>query len=219
MLSFRQLNHFVFNCHELALRAASHQLRVHRTMTRRRQNQVLFPNPMAQQTPRRQVARRFVDQAGKQAMQMLRSSSTKVSGPSDPRPLSRDLIVTKTFEYTPVGTGNISITPAFISAAFPGGAAVFTRFRLVKISAWSEVNIGEPALELRIVDDESTFVDRGTPGALLAQLHISPTFNLRNTWQDSTDTTVLAVGNQGITTTSVVIYHITVEMRSLPDTP
>jgi hypothetical protein len=119
----------------------------------------------------------------------------------------------------PVGTGVVSITPAFISAAFPGGPTVFTRFRLVKFSVYAELNVGEPTLLFRIVDDESTFIDRGTPGAMLAQLHVSPTFSLRNTWQDSTAATVLATGTQGIVGNQTVIYHITVEMRSTPDSP
>lgn len=161
--------------------------------------------------------RRFLDTAGKQALKMLASGSRLVNGPVDPRPISRDIIVTKTFEYIPVGTGLLSITPAFVAAAFPGGATVFTRFRLVKLSAYGPA-VANGQIRVVMTEDEADFVDHGTQGSVRPQLHISPTFNQRNIWLDSSASTVIATGDQNSTGQQGVIYQITVEMRSLPDT-
>jgi hypothetical protein len=89
--------------------------------------------------------------------------------------------------------------------------------RLVKVSAYGPASAGGQ-IRVVMIADESDFVDKGTQGSLRPQLHISPTFNERNTWYPSNSTTALFMGDQNSTGESGIVYHITVEIRSVPDT-
>lgn len=165
--------------------------------------------------PRGRNARRSFEPVGHAALALLRSNSKLVNGQADPPGLSIDVIVTKTFEYIEASATPLNLTPAFIAAAFPGGALVFTRMRLVKLSVWKNGTTAVPTVTVRILDDQAEFRDRGTTNARAAQLHVSPTFDVRNRWVDSSNENALAVisGDADGSTT----IHVTVEMRSVPD--
>jgi len=166
---------------------------------------------------RRRTARQFA-QPGIQALRELRSSSALVTGPGDPRSLSADICLTKTFEYTASATSvlPVNFTPALLASNVPGGSAVFTRMRLVKVSAYAPASAAASVI-LVFADDEARFIDRGTQGALRPQLHVAPSFQTRNNWKDSSDaSTIFTVGTTLAAATEIVV-QATLELRSVPD--
>lgn len=154
------------------------------------------------------------------AMRTLRSSTTRINGPMDPLPISNDVIVTKRFEVIlDDTTAAVPVTPALLSSVFPGGTAgCFTRFRLVRLDAYGAASPNGD-IKVLFLDDESSFTDKGTQGSMRPQLHLSPTFAMRNRWIASGETgpdSTLFIVSSTLANTSIVL-QFTVEMRSTPD--
>jgi hypothetical protein len=153
--------------------------------------------------------RRFTDQAGKQAMKLLNQSVSHVRGPVDPAPINNTIVVTKKVEIG-LAASAVNLTGVTLSQALQGSSTFFDVLRIQKISAYGtdsgSITVDFPG------QDQAHFVDRGTPGAQRAQLHLMPTFSQRSTWIPITDTT-----NQ-VTLTSTVaggVVQVTLEARSI----
>lgn len=163
--------------------------------------------------PRRPIrlTRRF-DQTGRLAMKQLNQAVVRVNGPADPRPIVHDVIVTKVVEYVVTASGSATaVTPATISTALQNAAAFFDVVRLQKISAYGDSSAD---VHVRVAfpgQDGGDFLDRGTTGALRPQLHLQPTFTMRQTWYDTTATTTLF----NVFGSGTVVLQLTVEARSI----
>lgn len=159
-----------------------------------------------------------------QFARMINGSSARVKGPSDPPPVTTDIVLTKIFRkaVTVSSTAPVPINGTFITGCIPGGVATFDRFRVLKISAYGPANLQTdqtslPSLNLQVNDDLANFNDEGVYGSKRPALHISPGFDSRLTWRTDSSGPVATVST-GATTPIIVIIDLTLELRTVSQT-
>lgn len=150
----------------------------------------------------------------------LRMASVRVNGSRDPPPILTDVAVTKTVQLRANFDGTTSsynLTYSGVAAALP---TCFDSLRIIKISCWLAVPPTSPdtAIKCLVSEDDATFVDSGTYGQSRPQLHISPPFSVRQRWNVSTASDIVAVITiePGLATSesASAVIHVTAEFRS-----
>lgn len=114
-------------------------------------------------------------------------SSVRASGPSDPPQLNTNIVGVKVIRkiLTPEATtGNIMVLAKDLLNCLP---VVNPNARILKMSCWGadhqQISCVFPAGGAdNGVGDDAAWSDRGVPGQSLAQIHVTPSFNFRNTW-------------------------------------
>lgn len=155
------------------------------------------------QTPKRQKLQN-VEHA-------LRMSTTRVGGPNDPPPVQKDVVVTKIVQIETIPKDNASydITYAIVAGAIP---TCFDMLRIVKISVWAQAS-SMAKVSITVNGDGAQYSDYGTQGSRRPQIHLSPPFTIRQSWQQSSSTAVVA----SVTSAPVnepLLIHVTAEFRS-----
>jgi len=151
--------------------------------------------------------------------------TTLVSGPSDPVQTTPDIIMHKKVLLEllqPAANQSAPLTVAMIANILPEFTTNYM-IRISKLSFYllqtsgtngsSSSPIAEGYPELRITDlttDLATFSDRGAYGSIMPQIHIRPSFELRQQWFLSNDTTVLynALGGNRL-----MMVNVSIEIR------
>jgi len=124
-------------------------------------------------------------------------ASVLVSGPNDPPPIKRDILVQKVVESTVV-TGPVTFTNASIYALLDTQMTpFFTHMRVVKVSVFgppsTSSSTSQPFVSLSINYDGAFFIDRGVGTAKTACLHVRLPQFVRNTWVSTADTSSVCV--------------------------
>ncbi len=141
-------------------------------------------------------------------------ATQRVTGPADPVGISTDIIITKKFNKTAtITTGTtVDLSPQFISGSLP---SCVDRFRIVKISLYDSSQGASNSVAIKdLTTDLAQFEDFGTLGQMRAQIHIKPSFDLRQQWLDPASTTSLytitGVNGQNY------LFQLTLEVRTVP---
>jgi len=153
----------------------------------------------------------------------LTVESTRVNGPLDPPPITRDIIVTKIFRKKVLVTNNapILINQEFVFDCVPGGSTVFDRFRIEKISVYAPAYIVGTTLNdiiLSIDEDQATFEDEGTYGQKRPTLHVRPALNSRIVWHGINFSGNVAQVLTSSTTGIEVVIDLTIGLRTVSQT-
>ena len=141
--------------------------------------------------------------------------TTLVSGPKDPPQVTPDLIIQKrVLIRMSVSSGaGTPLQPSTISAAIIGEVTPGYTIRLLKLSVYGSQ--GDEDQSITVADtttDLAVFTDFGTYGAIRPQVHIRPSFELRQRWFGYQDQTPLY--DISITSGNVIaIVAATVEVR------
>jgi hypothetical protein len=153
----------------------------------------------------------------KLALRSLRRQDNKqsilVSGPVDPRPIVRDIIVTKVVEDTSAQTASFNYTYNYIYKlldANASGTNVFTDMRVISCSVYGATN--DAPVRVLVASDGASFSDVGTAGSMRPSLHIRFPEIVRITWQPTTSTNTVISTVGGFTAGSCIQF--TVEVRS-----
>jgi hypothetical protein len=166
-----------------------------------RKNQQIFINNNQQKlsVPVRNALRSMRRQDNKQTV--------LVRGPNDPRPIRKDILVTKTVEVGPIPA---SSTYASIYALLDAGATpFFTEMRAIGVSLYGVTSDG--AITCTIPSDGASFVDRGVGTAKRPALHIRFPEVVRIAWVSTTSPTVLVtLPGAGVAGT---VAQYTIEVR------
>jgi len=172
---------------------------------------------------------------GSRAPLELRAMGAEMtSGPSDPEPVHSTIKVRHRVQLVvSVPAGGLGITSAAIGAVVPGGISAWNTYRLMKLSIWGTDQMGggaaSPTLPLPPISvqfnaptasgvppptDASSFSDWGTAGSARANLHILPSFSLRELWQllNTTDTQFTVV--VGAAAETNVVINLTLELQT-----
>lgn len=141
----------------------------------------------------------------------LRMSTTRVGGPHDPPPVQKDVIVTKVvqIESVPKDNSSFDITYASVASAIP---TCFDMLRIVKISVWAQAS-PRAKVSITVNGDGAQYSDYGTQGSKRPQLHLSPPFTIRQSWQQSSSTVVVA-SVTALPVNEPLLIHVTAEFRS-----
>jgi len=125
-----------------------------------------------------------------------------------------DIILTSKRRYRPLLTGETgAFSPQRLATGIPGGASVFDRIRILKVTAYAAAG-ANTYVQVTFADDQSQFEDFGTQGAMRPALHLMPPFETRQFWYPTTDTnSVFTVSTTG--TTPDFIVDVTMEFRSI----
>lgn len=140
--------------------------------------------------------------------------TTLVSGPPDPPQTTPDLIIQKrVLLRMSVSSTGTPLQPSDISARILGATNTGYLIRLMKLSVYgSQGNEDESICVSDTTSDLATFVDYGTYGSLRPQIHIRPSFEVRQQWFGVQDQTVLY--NLSVTNGDIIaIVAATVEVR------
>jgi len=117
----------------------------------------------------------------------------RCTGPADPPLLVNNIRLTKTFRVVIGGDGaQFWVTPGVLISWIPGGAAMWERIRIEKISVYREAAAEQQGTtkEVDLVvwtdGDQTTpavrFLDRGVAGARLAAIHFKLGALTRMSW-------------------------------------
>lgn len=160
----------------------------------------------------------------------IETAATRVPGNPEPKPVIRALVQSYVAQLNlsiPTPGTPVSVTPALIAAAIPGGAGMWPRMRIMKYELYGNdgslstgVTSGRLILELtsnsgsEFGGDNAQFTDNGTIGARRAHIAVRPGMFQRLQWTSSTVATPVATVDD--TVASVVILQVSVELRSQP---
>jgi len=106
-------------------------------------------------------------------------ATTRVSGPADPVTTTGDVVFTKRITFRATGATG-TITDVQLTSVLPLVGSY--TYRLVKLSFYAAA---DATSFVELVDektDQATFVDYGTQGSIRPQVHIRPSWQLRNQW-------------------------------------
>lgn len=136
-------------------------------------------------------------------------SSTRVNGRSDPPPVQRDVVVTKVVQIdATTSDSGYNLTYQNLSGAIP---TCFDMVRVVKISVWGASD--SEYVQITLQADGAQFSDYGTSGHKRPQVHVSPAFVARQTWNKASSTDVIA-SFITLPANSRILLQITAEFRS-----
>lgn len=140
--------------------------------------------------------------------------TTLVTGPPDPPQTTPDLIIQKrVLIRITVDAAGTPLQPSDISARILGATVTGYLIRLMKLSVYgSQIDEDQSITVNDETSDLATFVDFGTYGSVRPQIHIRPSFEVRQRWfgvQDQTPLYTLSVTSGS----SIVIVAATVEVR------
>jgi len=135
--------------------------------------------------------------------------SILVRGPNDPRPIIRDVVVTKVVEDGNSPTPPLAYTYATLYKLLDAGATpFFTDIRVISCSVYGATS--DSSITATVTADGASFVDHGVAGARRPALHIRFPEVVRINWVSTTSTaSVLTL--TGIT--AGYVGQFTVEVR------
>jgi len=156
----------------------------------------------------------------RQPLSNLMLDTRRSNGPHDPPPVSTSMRLTKVVPIQlALTSGAGTITWASIVAETPASVTGVYNMRLQKISFWSSgatTTTGTATPQrIQVTDnttDQMSLIDVAVPGQALAQVHITPSLSLRQTWVSSSNTTALY---NVAATDSAITVHATVEFNLL----
>lgn len=139
----------------------------------------------------------------------------RVSGPADPATTTRDIVVIKKVTVPVLAslTGTFTLTNVALEAALP---ACLGTYRIQKVSVYAPASVDSFVSLTDLTSDEAQFVDYGTQGSVRPQIHIRPSWMLRNHWYDkATAVSFYSALTLGVATApgTQLIFQITVELR------
>lgn len=141
--------------------------------------------------------------------------TTLVAGPRDPPQVTPDLIVQKRvlIRLTINSNPGTPLQPSTISAAIIGETTPGYTIRLLKLSVYGSQGDEDNAITVAdTTSDLAVFTDFGTYGAVRPQIHIRPSFELRQRWFGYQDQTPL-YDISCTTGTVIAVVAATVEVR------
>jgi hypothetical protein len=139
----------------------------------------------------------------------------RVNGPSDPISTTVDCVFTKKVSYhVEVPSTGLALTNVLIATQLP---AVSYQYRIQKLSCYAPAT-AEASLQVGDQQsDEAIFIDYGTQGSIRPQIHLRPSWELRNKWFEKatveTFYQIHATGGGTAPSMTTVIIQLTLEIR------
>jgi hypothetical protein len=134
-----------------------------------------------------------------------------VAGNPEPRATQGSITTTKVTTVLKTLSATSQLLASDIAANLPTGTYTF---RVLKASFYGP---SDDITDIKVADltsDESEFIDFGTAGAQRSQVHIRPSFQVRNTWYGSAAVTPLYDVNTLNSATGLqFVANLTVEVR------
>jgi len=146
----------------------------------------------------------------RQAMKLLNQAVTPVRGPVDPVAIDNTIKITKRVELTSTAGTALSVTGLLLATALEGSQPFFDFIRIQKISVYDESDANSRIQISFPGQDGANYIDRGTMGQRRAQIHLSPSFAMRQTWISESDTTVQFI----VTSAHTGVIQVTLEART-----
>jgi len=149
----------------------------------------------------------------KNALRSLRrqdnDQSILVSGPNDPRPVRRDILVTKMVETSSLTTSAVTFTYNSIYALLDTSATpFFTEMRVIGCSVYGTSS--DTNLSATVIADGASFNDHGVAGFRRGCFHIRFPEVVRIAWTSTTSTnSVITVNPNGAGS----VVQFTIEVR------
>jgi hypothetical protein len=145
--------------------------------------------------------------------------ATRVHGPFDPPPTTRDIQLTQKFTSTITtdSKGIANVTVNSFMAIVPGGSTIWDRVRFMKFSVYAPA-VQDSYISAQLDEPGSTsadnpnFVDYGTAGSRRPALHLSPSFIERIQWIPTSSAHNLLI-LQSLPDTKLIL-SITAQLRS-----
>jgi len=151
-------------------------------------------------------------------------------GTADPEPVRYTVTANHRVQITnpTLTTGVFQVTGSTIAAALPGTGAAWQTFRIKKISAWgTDANTTSPTIPLGLLmntvdrdggalGDQAEFHDYGTAGSMRPQIHVLPSFAVRQYWFNSSNGNIMAFSSSTTAPPGSIIVNLSLELESVP---